>query len=413
MFDRAMSEVFEGGDGGQVMMSLRAEYEEASLLFGSTRNKCRDVVAIGQSSEGATDAVVHVLQLRNGLVANRFSYTCTLPKDCQGTEDLASVIESVLIQRHYPSGEGSAIGGFSFFPDEVLMKYPLGSATDLKRAIKNARGLAEPSRNAPTDVRHVVSRGPRQQSDERAMEFAIANAKQVAIDQTMEADRGATRTSLDGTAIKELERMLTLEKPPKRIECYDISHTQGEVAVGSRVVFIDGKPEPSLYRRFNIQSSVGNDDYASLAEVLERRFSRVWVNGEGGLVGQDDPWSMPDLVVIDGGVGQLGAAIKGMAKADVFPRFANIVVDEEDGVIFEDDDMDQYFVASEDIASPRRACVPICSLAKNMEEVFVFGQKGPVNDAPDSPALLLLRSLRDESHRFALASHRKRRLLIK
>ena len=411
LFDRAMSEVFEGGDGGQAMMSLRAEYEEASLLFGSTYNRCRDVVAIGQSTGVANDAVVHVLQLRDGILANRFSYTCTLPKDCQGTEDLASVIESVLVQRHYPSGEGSAIGGFSFFPDEVLLQYPLVSTTQLKRVIKNARALVEPNGSTPTDVRHVVSRGPRQQSDERAIEFAIANAKQAAVDRIMEGDRGATKTSLDGTAIKELEVMLTLEKPPKRIECYDISHTQGEVAVGSRVVFVDGRPEPKLYRRFNIQSEVGNDDYASLEEVLQRRFSRVWVNGEGGLVGHDDPWSMPDLVVIDGGVGQLGAAIKGMAKSDVFPCFSNIIVDEGDDVIVENGDMDQYDFASKSIAlpSPRRAFVSICSLAKNKEEVFVFGRGGPVNNAPDSPALLLLRSLRDESHRFALTSHRRRR----
>ena len=411
LFDRVLSEVFDGANGGQSMIPLRAEFEEASLLFGSTYNKCRDVVAIGQTKEGASDAVVHVLQLRNGLLANRFSYICTLPKDCQGTEDLASVIESVLIQRHYPSGEGSTIGGFSFFPDEVLLQYPLISTAELKRAIKSARTLAEPNRSVPTDVRHVASKGPRQQSDERAIEFAYANAKQVAIDSMLEGDRGATKTSLDGTAIKELEYLLSLENPPTRIECYDISHTQGEVAVGSRVVFVNGKPEPTLYRRFNIQSEVGNDDYASLEEVLQRRFSRVWVNGKGGLVGEDDPWAMPDLVVIDGGVGQLRAAIKGMAKSNVFPHFTDVDNGEGGDVIFEDDDMDLDSGASNGVESQlqRRAFVPICSLAKNLEEVFVYGRPDPVNDTPDSPGLLLLRSLRDESHRFALASHRRRR----
>jgi excinuclease ABC subunit C len=183
--------------------------------------------------------------------------------------------------------------------------------------------------------------------------------------------------------------LLSLEQPPGRIECYDISHTQGESAVGSRVVFVNGKPAPHLYRKFNIKTVEGIDDYASLAEVLERRFLRSWVNGLGGQVDREDPWAIPDLVVIDGGPGQLNAAIKGMSKAMIYPS-----------------------IATSDSKVPRMAIVPICSLAKDQEEVFVQGQSSPVNQFPDSPALLLLRSVRDESHRFALRAHRQRRSVL-
>lgn len=410
LFDKVMKEVFDGKDKERGAISSLAEYEEASLLFGSKHNHCRDVVAIDQSTEATKDAIVHIVQLRNGMVAGRFSYACTLPDDCQESEDLASAIEAVLIRQHYPSGEDFPVGGFTFFPEEVLLQYPLQSVSELKRTIKKARAEAEPSRQSPIVVRCAVSKGPRHQTDAKAMEFAVSNAKQVARDSAMEKDRQATKTSLDGSAVHELATMLDLEKPPSRIECYDISHTHGEVPVGSRVVFINGKPAPELYRRFNVKTVKGIDDYASLEEVLRRRFSRVWENGTGGLVGQDDPWSMPDLVVIDGGVGQLGAAIKGMAKSNVFPRIPS-TFDMDSDIIREEEVLDEISVVSQNqvFSSARKTVVPICSLAKSKEEVFVFGKKGPVNDGPDSAALLLLRSLRDESHRYALRSHRKRR----
>ncbi|KAI2508104.1 hypothetical protein MHU86_6277 [Fragilaria crotonensis] len=211
LFDRVLSEVFDGGNGGQSMIPLRAEFEDASLLFGSTYNKCRDVVAVGQSKEGASDAVVHVLQLRNGLLAKRFSDACTLPKNCQGAEDLASVIESVLIQRHFPSGEASAMGGFSFFPDEVLLQYPMGSTAELTYAIRS----------------HAASRGPRQQVMRGPLNLHMQMPKQVAIDSMMESDRGVTKTSLDGTGINELERLLTSDNPQTRIGCYDAVRLSG------------------------------------------------------------------------------------------------------------------------------------------------------------------------------------------
>lgn len=167
--------------------------------------------------------------------------------------------------------------------------------------------------------------------------------------------------------------------------------------MASRVVFVDGRPVPQLYRRFNIKTVEGVDDYASLEEVLERRFRRL-DNISSRKYG-DDPWALPDLVLIDGGPGQLSAAIKGMTKAGVGISNGNEPVEESD------------FVGLSS-AKEFSASVAICSLAKREEKVFVPGGNNiPVNDAPDSPAALLLRALRDESHRFALKSHRSRRQL--
>ena len=243
-------------------------------------------------------------------------------------------------------------------------------------------------------VRGPAKRGKNKESDQRALALAIENAKQAAFERSLDSVRSAAKTSMDGTALKELAEYLGLEEVPTRIECYDVSHTQGDYPVASRVVFVEGKPVPQLYRRFNIRSVDGPDDYASLQETLSRRFRRAWVNGEGGPVGKDDPWTLPDVVLIDGGVGQLNAAAKGMAQARVFPVDGNGMVSPKDG-------------------EHRAATVAICSLAKNHEELFVYGAKGPVNEAPDTPALLLLRALRDESHRFALKSHRSRRSIRK
>jgi excinuclease ABC B subunit len=433
LFQQVLEEVFEsqGGLFGEPssLPALRSEYEEASMLFDSAYNQCRDVVAVGKTDDDSSWAVVHVLQLRNGLIAGRFSYTCELGSGLATEEDYADAIQTVLERQHYPSGEASSKGRFSFFPDEVLVQYSLTQqqGKDLKAAIRSARKLAEPNRRAAIALRTAATRGQRKETDARAMTLALENAQQTAIERSWANTKGVTKTSVDGTAMKELVTLLSLKEEPSRIECYDISHTQGEVAVASRVVFIDGKPAKHLYRRFNIKTVDGVDDYASLEEVLERRFKRAWVDdGEGGLVDGEDPWSMPDLVVIDGGKGQLSAALKGMAKASVFPqllaspRRGMVEVDEtgeESPLIIEENSDDDLVILIEatttddddDDGPKRRTTVPVVALAKNQEEVFCPESTDPVNDSPDSASLLLLRAIRDESHRFALSAHRKRR----
>ena len=164
-------------------------------------------------------------------------------------------------------------------------------------------------------------------------------------------------------ALQELQKALSLPRPPLRIEAFDISHVQGVETVASMVTFDRGRPLKSHYRKFKIRTVAGVDDFASMEEVVGRRYRRV---KEEGL-----PW--PDLILIDGGPGQLSAALKALKKA----------------------------------GAP--GGVPVASLANREEEVYRPGAHEPLRLPKDSPALQILQHVRDESHRFAVTFHRARR----
>jgi len=398
-FQTVLDENFNANGSAQKtdLEEMRLQFEEAGVLFDPVLSRSRDVVAIADvpdSSSTTTTAVVHLVQFRKGTIAGRFSYNVELPSGIHDEEDRASVIQTCLERRHYPAGEESLDRSFSFFPEEVLVQHLADDNKDLKRVIRSSRQKVEPERNDKLEVRRAAQRGKRKDEDHRAMGLAVKNAEQVAYERSLWAVPGVVKSSVDGTGLSELAALLNLEREPSRIECYDVSHSQGDFPVASRVVFIDGKPVKELYRKFNIRTVEGIDDYASLEEALSRRFKRAWVNGAGPPVDKDDPWSMPDVVLIDGGPGQLSAAAKGMAKARVFP-------------------VDGKGQQSPVMGDNRSATVAVCSLAKNHEELFVYGNHEPVNESSDSPALLLLRALRDESHRFALKAHRSRRSVRK
>jgi excinuclease ABC subunit C len=160
------------------------------------------------------------------------------------------------------------------------------------------------------------------------------------------------------------------------MECYDISTTQGVEVVGSMVVFEHGVPKKSHYRRFKIRTVEGQDDFASMREVLLRRFDRYRRIASGELKGTrgSQAWVMlPDLLIVDGGKGQLGMAIEVLEQFDL------------------------------------RDKVPVVGLAKRHEEIFKPDQRLPVRFEPSDPAILLLRRIRDEAHRFAITYHRQRR----
>jgi excinuclease ABC subunit C len=170
-------------------------------------------------------------------------------------------------------------------------------------------------------------------------------------------------------ALAEIERELRLPHLPSRMECYDISNIQGKAAAGSMVVFDKGKPKPSHYRRFRIKTVSGADDYAMLQEVLRRRFKRFSLKSSDASTA--DTWAvLPDLVLIDGGKGQLNAALSVMREMGA-------------------------------------GLVPTASLAKENEEIFIPQQSKPISLPGSSPGLQLLQRLRDEAHRFALGYHRK------
>ncbi|MFC2037585.1 helix-hairpin-helix domain-containing protein [Chloroflexota bacterium] len=178
-------------------------------------------------------------------------------------------------------------------------------------------------------------------------------------------------------AMAEVQEHIGLQSPPNRIECYDISTTQGSATTGAMIVFVKGVPRKSDYRRFRIRSVEGTDDYASMREMLRRRFRRVTdpeLQADQAPGGQKSSWDLlPDLLVVDGGKGQLNAALE--------------VLDE-----FE-----------------LRDVVPAVGLAKQEEEIFLPGQSEPVRLPRTSEGLYLMQRIRDEAHRFAITYHRKLR----
>jgi excinuclease ABC subunit C len=176
------------------------------------------------------------------------------------------------------------------------------------------------------------------------------------------ADHGKTLAALE-----ELADALGLTGPPLRIECYDVSNFQGSESVGSMVVFEDGKPRSGEYRRFRIKTVTGPNDFASHQEVLRRRFRTVRTGEEGSEEARR--WAMPDLVIVDGGKGQVSAA---------------------------KETLDQLGLHD----------LPLAGLAKEREELFLPDHAAPIVLPPTSPALYLVQRLRDEAHRFAITYHR-------
>jgi excinuclease ABC subunit C len=177
------------------------------------------------------------------------------------------------------------------------------------------------------------------------------------------ASSNSTRARLDA-----LQGVLGLDTPPRRMECYDISHTQGSETVASCVVFVDGQPSKADYRRFNIRGVTAGDDYAAMRQVLDRRYRRLRA-GEA---------SLPDVVFIDGGAGQLASARDALADLGVdWPLLVGVAKGPD-----------------------RRA---------GMEQLFLLGREGPLILPADSLALHLVQQIRDEAHRFAITGHRQRR----
>jgi excinuclease ABC subunit C len=206
---------------------------------------------------------------------------------------------------------------------------------------------------------------PRRGRQRELLELAARNAGEVLAHEQARwlADEGKTLGALE-----ELAEALDLEGTPTRIECYDISTIQGTSTVGSMVVFEDGRPRSGEYRRFRIRTVQGTNDFASHQEVLRRRFGHALRAGEG--TAEELRWRLPDLVVIDGGKGQVSAARR--------------VLDE---------------LGLHDL--------PLVGLAKEREELFRPGRPEPIVLPAASGALYLVQRMRDEAHRFAITYHRQ------
>jgi excinuclease ABC subunit C len=300
--------------------------------------------AIGVALSG-TEANAQVFQVRDGVLSDRQSFYLSN----EGERPFDEVLEEFLLQ-YYASAAA--------IPAQVIVPSALGRAA--------AQALSE-LRGGPVELR-AAERGEKR----RILELAQRNAQLALEEDKLKAQRRRQRRA---EALDGLARALHLETVPLRIECFDISNLHGTHSVASMVVFEAAAPKRSDYRRFRIRTVEGSDDYASMTEVLGRRYAQ-WERQSD--ISPHDPQhdrsfaALPNVVVIDGGKGQLAAG-------------------------------------SEALAGFAERGVAVISLAKRLEEVFLPGRGDPLVLAHDTPELQLLQRVRDEAHRFAITHHRGRR----
>ena len=299
----------------------------------------RDLFALALDREA--DVGIGVLfKVREGTIIGRQHKVI---RPVEGVEEGA--LMQRLLEDHYAEA--------TFFPDEVLLSHAPEMPEPLEEVLREGRG------------RKVELRVPERGDKASLVRMAEANARLLVGEWTLQkqkADEGRIPRS-----VQALERDLRLPKTPRRIECFDISHLGGTGTVASCVVFEDGRPKKSEYRTFKIRSVEHGrpDDFQSMREVIRRRYRRT--------LEENGPW--PDLVVIDGGKGQLSSAVEALRSVDVYGKF------------------------------------PVVGLAKRLEEIYFPGDSESVMIPRTSSALRLLQRVRDEAHRFAVTAQRKQRTL--
>ncbi len=298
-----------------------------------------DVIGIAADGDRAT---VQVFPLRDGRLIDRYGFHL---ENVDG-QDTATLLEAFLIEYY---------GSAPSMPPQIVVPPDSGDTSVLADFLSERRGS------------RVEVRAPARGEKRRLQELATQNAQLALESEVLQVERKRVRRV---EALEELREALNLESLPLRIECYDVSNIQGESVVGSMVVFQVAMPKKAHYRKFGVRTLDGQDDYAALAEVIARRFARLQ---DATSDDYDESFAAtPNLVVIDGGKGQLAAALAAMQAYDL-PRVA------------------------------------VISLAKRVEEVFVPGEPEPIVLDRNSPGLHLLQRVRDEAHRFALDFHRQRR----
>jgi len=354
---------FLSGDTEPIQRELERKMQEAAAderfeEAARYRNRLRSVQhlaerqAADRRSVGTIDviglaleadrAVVQVFPLRDGKMIDRYSFHL----ENVGGQDLETVLESFFLEYY---------GSAPSVPPQIVVPRESGDTSALADFLSERRG-------ARVEVR-AAERGEKR----RLQELATENARHTLASEAQQTELKRLRRV---EALEELREVLNLESLPIRIECFDISTAMGQDNVGSMVVFQDGVAKKAHYRKFGVKGQVGMDDFAAMAEVVSRRFSRL-----ADVTSEEYDQSFaatPNLVVIDGGKGQLSAALAAMQAFDL-PRVA------------------------------------VVALAKRVEEVFVPGRPDPIVLAAHSPGLQLLQRVRDEAHRFAVGFHRQRR----
>lgn len=321
----------------QLKFEQAARYRDQLTSIGKIQEKQRmvtqrgDLDVLGIAMEGNL-ACVQLLFIRGGRLLGRENYFV----NTEGDE--AEIIMTEFIKQYY--------GSTTFIPKELLLPMESSEQQLFTEWFTDMKGqnvdVSVPQRGYKKDMINMAHENAQTFLNERRRQW------QHEIDKT-------------GGAVKRLAEVLDLPRLPERMECFDISHTQGAETVASMVVFEGGKPAKKEYRRFKLKTTQGKpDDFKSMAEIMERRY------------GNETDWPMPDLIVIDGGKGQLNAALPLIRQVGV--------VD-----------------------------VPVISLAKRIEEVFVEGKSDSIILSHHTPELQLLQQIRDEAHRFAITYHRKLR----
>lgn len=285
----------------------------------------RDVLALGRRG---SRAAVHLFRIRGGKLVSQDHFPLSGANEVGNNEVMASFIKS-----YYSRSES--------VPFQVVVSDETADAELLERWLKTRAG------------RKVTLRFPRRGFLKKMVELARRNC-------TLRLEEEETlRLTRTEKPLEELGRLVGLNNPPARIESYDISHLRGSEPVGAMVVFSSGRAEKQEYRLFNIRNALPGDDYSALQEVLTRRAGHR-------------EWNYPDLIIIDGGRGQLSAAENALTATGL-------------------------------------SGVPLAALAKNPDHLFVQGNPLPVRLAANSAVLQLLQRIRDEVHRFAVTGHRARR----
>src|SRR6266496_1514780 len=334
------------------LASVRKALERQQMVSSSPEDL--DIAAF---AEDDLEAAVQVFFVRRGRVVGQRGFVVDKVEELDTASLAATFVQQLYGER------------LDEVPREVLLPVLPEGADALRQWLAGLRG-------GPVDFR-VPQRG-----EKRALlETVTANARDSFVTHKL---KRASDFDARARALKELQEQLDLPVAPLRIECYDISNLQGSQVVGSMVVFEDGLPRKSEYRRFEVRSVDGQDEFASLREVLSRRLARLASEQddhppEGSRAGErpEGPSKRkfaypPNLIVVDGGRPQLGAAMEALGAAD-------------------------------------RTDLAVIGLAKRMEEVYVPGSPDPVMLPRSSEALYLLQRVRDEAHRFAIAYHRKLR----
>jgi len=308
----------------------------------------RDAIALAADAQ---HACIQLFQIRAGKLVGRLAFVAEVPTLSSPSNEgglMGAILQRVL-EEHYQTAEAVEI------PTEILVQYELPEPDILADVLTQRKG------------RKVTIVAPQRQTKAELIEMVERNAQ-------YELQRMQKLSDRNQQAMEDLAAILDLPELPHRIEGYDISHIQGSNAVASQVVFIDGLPAKQHYRHYKIKNptvTVGHsDDFASLAEVIGRRFRKYAEDPQLQRIGNPD-W--PDLIMIDGGKGQLSSVVEVLQEMNLL----------------------------EDLR--------VISLAKKREEIFLPGESEPLTTDAEQPGVQLLRRLRDEAHRFAVSFHRQQR----